>query len=106
MPIQSTVISNPSQKKLKREAKAAKKLLTTRTKENRQEEIQKIMAKFTELGISTEMLGEFNKISDDYIENGYGSSGKIKIPEIGRELVYALTVDTRHPVLSMLRVIE
>jgi len=89
-----------------RESKAAKKLQYTRTKENRQAEIDKIMAKLNELGISKTILGEFNQIASDYIEQGYSSSGKVKIPEIGRELVYALTMDTRHPVLSMLRNID
>jgi len=100
--IQNTT-TQKTKKRLAYEAKLLKKQQNQRTMEERQTEIDKIFTKLQELGITREMVGEFNKIANDYIEFGYGASGIIKILEIDRELVYLLSNDKKHQVASMLR---
>ena len=95
-----------SQKRIAREAKLLKKQQNQRTKDERQLEIDNVFSKLQELGITREMVAEFNKISTEYIENGISASGYVKIPEIKRALVYSLSNDRRHPVATMLRVLQ
>lgn len=94
-----------SKKCLAREAKLLKKQQNQRTKEERQEEIDKVYTKLQELGITREMVGEFNKISSDYIEFGYSASGSVRIPEANRNLMYLLSNDKKHQVTTLLRAI-
>ena len=92
-----------SQKRLAREAKELKKQQNQRTKEERQSEIDKVFTKLQELGISRELVGEFNKISSDYVEFGSSASGYVKLPELKRVLIYSLPNDRRNKVATMLR---
>lgn len=95
-----------SAKRIAREAKIAKQLANQRTMEERQEEVNKIYAKFQELGISELLLKEFPSITKTFIEDGISACGIIKIPEIGRELVYLLSNNRRHQCGSMLHTIR
>jgi hypothetical protein len=92
-----------SAKRLAREAKLAKQDANKRTITERQAEIDAIMAKFQELGIPEVMLGDFPKITKEFIELGISSSGVIKITDIQRELVYLLSNNRMHHCVSMLR---
>lgn len=58
------------------------------------EEIKEIYNKLIELGIHKrfETLNPFYEICEKYVKECLSSSGKIKIPEIERILVYKLTV--------------
>ena len=94
-----------SKKCLAREAKLLKRQQNQRTKEERQSEIDKVYEKLQELGITREMVGEFNKISSDYVENGYSASGSVLIPEAKRNLLYLLSNDKKHQVTTLLRAI-
>ena len=100
--IQNTT-TQKTKKRLAYEAKLLKKQQNQRTMEERQLEIDKIFTKLQELGITREMVSEFDKITNDYIEFGYGASGVISLPELHRELVYLLSNDKKHQVASMLR---
>ena len=95
-----------SKKRIAREAKLLKKQQNQRTKDERQIEIDTVFSKLQELGITHEIVGEFNKIATDYIESGISASGYVKIPEIKRALVYSLSNDKRHPIATMLRVLQ
>jgi hypothetical protein len=92
-----------SQKRLAREAKELKKQQNQRTKEERQTEIDNVFSKLKELGITREMVEEFNKISYDYVEFGYSASGYVKLTELKRVLIYSLPNDRRIQVATMLR---
>ena len=92
-----------SAKRIAREAKLAKQQANHRTKEERQEEVNKIYAKLQELGIPLTMLGDFPHITNDFIESGMSASGVIKIVDINRELVYLLSNNKRHQCASMLK---
>ena len=92
-----------SAKRIAREAKLAKQQANQRTKAERQEEVDKIFAKLQELGIPNIMLGDFPRITDEFIETGISASGIIKILDIERELVYLLSNNKRHQCASMLR---
>jgi hypothetical protein len=94
-----------SKKCLAREAKLLKRQQNQRTKEERQSEIDKVYEKLQELGITREMVGDFNKISSDYVENGYSASGSVIIPEANRKLMYLLSNDKKHQVTTLLRAI-
>lgn len=100
--IQNTT-TQKTKKRLAYETKLLKKQINQRTMEERQTEIEKIFTKLQELGITREMVTKFNKITNNYIEFGYGASGIIELPELHRELVYLLSNDKRHQVSSMLR---
>lgn len=95
-----------SAKRIAREAKLAKQQANMRSQEERTQEIMVIKSKFQELGISDEMIQEFNDIMDRYIEMGGSYNGSIKIEELGRKIVYSLTMDKRMPVSVVLRVIN
>jgi hypothetical protein len=103
------VISNEEQKpykskkRLAKEAKELKKLQNQRTKPERQLEIDNVFSKLQELGITKEMVGEFNKIATDYIELNFNASGYVKLPELKRVLIYSLPNDKRIQVATMLR---
>jgi len=92
-----------SAKRLAREAKLAKQEANKRTREERQAEVDAIMAKFQELGIPEVMLGDFPRITQEFIEFGTGASGVIPIPDIKRELIYLLSNNRRHQCASMLK---
>jgi translation initiation factor IF-2 len=96
-------IPNKSLKRLAREAKQEKKDATKRTQEERQQEVDKIMDKFIELGIPEIMLGQFPMITKQFIELGVSASGVIPIPDINRELIYLLSNNRRHQCASMLK---
>jgi hypothetical protein len=98
-----TTISIKSAKRIAREAKLAKQDGNKRTRDERQAEIDAIMAKFQELGIPEVMLGEFPAIAKEFIELGISSSGALKISDINRELVYLLSNNRIHQCVSMLR---
>lgn len=90
-------------KRQAREAKLAKQDANKRTQEDRQSEVDKIMAKLQELGISEVMLGEFPTITKEFIEMGNSASGVILIPDIQRELIYLLSNNRQHQCASMLK---
>ena len=91
--------------RLEYEAKLLKKQQNQRTIEERQFEIDKIYTKLQELGITREMIEEFNIIAKDFIELGVSASGAINMPELHRKLVYLLTNDKKHQVSAMLKAI-
>jgi ribosomal protein L4 len=97
-----TTSSNKSAKRLAREAKLLKKLQQQRTMVERNFEIEKLYAKLQELGITREMMGDFNKIADDFVDFGIGASGIYKIDGIKYELAYLLSNDKKHQVSTML----
>ena len=99
----TTTRPTKSAKRLAREAKLAKQDASKRTQEERKAEVDKIMAKLQELGISKVMLGDFPTITKDFIEMGISASGIICIPEIQRELVYLLSNNRQHQCASMLK---
>ena len=92
-----------SAKRLAREAKIAKQLANQRTQEERQTEIDKIIAKLTELGIHMDLFPGLETISNDFIKTGCSCNGRIKAPEIDRELWYVFSNDKRTPISSMLK---
>jgi hypothetical protein len=92
-----------SAKRLAREAKEAKQSANQRTQEERHAEVEKIMAKFQELGIPEVMLADFPTIAKNFIETGLSASGIMKLPEIQRELIYLLSNNRRHQCASMMR---
>jgi len=92
-----------SAKRIAREAKLAKKEANKRTREERQKEIDSIMIKLQELGITNEMLGDFPRITQDFLELGTSASGVITIPDIKRELIYLLSNNRQHQCSSMLK---
>jgi hypothetical protein len=93
-------------KRLAREAKLAKQEANKRTHEERQMEVDAIMNKLQELSITDTMLGDFPRISQDFIEFGTGASGFIPIPELKRELIYLLSNNRRHQCASMLKALS
>jgi hypothetical protein len=95
-------IKPKSEKRIAREAKIAKQQAKQRTLEERRAEVDKIFDKITELGIPPVMLGDFEKITNDFIDFGISASGIIKIPDIERELVYLLSNNKLHQCVSML----
>lgn len=99
----TTTLPTKSVKRLAREAKLAKQDANKRTREERQLEVDKIMEKLQELGISEVMLGDFPAITMEFIEFGTGASGIINIPDIQRDLVYLLSNNRRHQCVSMLK---
>lgn len=78
-------------KKGKKEKK--EKINHDKTKAERVKEVITILKKFRELEIpdETPALLEFKEVTRDFIETGYGSSGKIKMPEYDRIIQYILT---------------
>ena len=99
----TTTRPTKSAKRLARDAKLAKQDANKRTQEERKAEVDKIMAKFQELGIPEIMLGEFSTITKEFIEIGITASGVIHIPDIQRELIYLLSNNRRHQCASMLK---
>ena len=87
------------------EAKLLKKQQNQRTIEERQIEIDKIYSKLQEIGITREMVEEFNTIAQNFIDLGVSASGAIKLPELHRVLVYLLTNDKKHQISTMLKAI-
>jgi transposase len=92
-----------SQKRLAREAKLLKKLKNQRTKEERLSDINKVFDRLLEYNITREMVGEFNAISNDFIETGHSVSGYVKLPELKRVLIYSLPNDKQNEIATMLR---
>jgi translation initiation factor IF-2 len=92
-----------SAKRIAREAKIVKQQANERTKEERQEEVDKIYVQLQELGIPNIMLGKFPDITNDFIITGISASGVIKILDIERELVYLLSNNKKHQCASMLK---
>lgn len=68
-----------------------------KTKLDRINQIIKIKRKFNELGLSEEHSGikEFYIHCRDYVDNGNGKSGKIKLKGLKREIDYKLSI-TKH----------
>jgi len=94
----SFLTTNSPTKKQLREAKLAKKNLRERSAEDRKREIDVIFAKFTSLGISEEIeeVSQFFQIARAFIDSGHGSSGKIMVPAINREIQYLLSNNKMH----------
>lgn len=65
-----------------------------KTQEQRQSEVDKLLEQFLELGIPLEIPGtqEFIKITKEFVQQGYSSSGIIKFPEYNRILEYVLSL--------------
>lgn len=65
----------------------------TKTEKKRQEEIDNIFIKLSDLGISSiyESIKKFTEMCDDYIKTGQSYSGFIKIKEINYKLNYLLS---------------
>lgn len=58
-------------------------------------EIIEIYSQLKTLGISDELcpdLSMFKKIANDFIKSDSSISGKMKLPEINRELIYLLSI--------------
>jgi hypothetical protein len=98
----TTTTPTKSVRRVAREAKLLKQQANQRTYEERQIEVNKIFDKLSELGIPDIMLGNFPKITKDFVEHGISASGIIKIPDIERELVYLFSNNRRHQCGSML----
>lgn len=98
---------HPTKKELK-ELKAAKKAAQQRSESDRKQELEPVMNKFAELGISEEIeeVSQFFQIARTFISNGIGSSGKIPISAIGREIQYILTNNKLHQIMVVLHKME
>ena len=72
----------------------AKKQKLEKNKETRELEAFNIKTKLGSLGLSDEMDGvrEFYTILDDFVNNGYSASGKIKVHGTKRIISYCLTM--------------
>lgn len=75
----------------KKDAKCTK----YKTVEERREVVERVKAAIAEQGLSVDLvpsLAEFYKILEDYCAEGLtcGYSGKMEVPELGRNLVYVL----------------
>lgn len=92
-------------KKLAKLEKERKKLEQQRSKEDREREVQVVLNKFNELGISSEMYGidEFIKIAKQFIEDGIPCSGKIRVDGLHRNLHYLLSNNKKHEIQVLLR---
>jgi len=76
-------------------------VLMTKTKEERLKEILEIYVKLKELGLSDDVcpkLKVFRKVANEFIKEGYSINGKIFLEEIGRTLIYNLTMQTNSTV--------
>lgn len=91
-------------KRIAREQKAIKKLQNQRTLEERRSEVNTIYTKLQEHGITCEMVPEFNKIANEFVEDGVNASGYVNIDGINRVLVYLLNNDKKHQISTLLRV--
>jgi hypothetical protein len=80
------MVSNKKKKK-------KKKKVELKNEEDRKGEILEIIMKLRDLGLSKEMNGikEFTDICREYIKDGLGRSGKIKLNGLKRVLCYNLT---------------
>lgn len=67
-----------------------------KSQNQRLDEIIEIYKKLNELGLNIDICGinEFKKIANEFVKNNISSSGKIKIPEIERELIYILSTQS------------
>lgn len=69
--------------------------LATKSMEDRLSEIKTIYSKLIELGLSDKNcsnLKEFKIICNDFVKNGVSASGKIKLNEVSRVLIYVLSL--------------
>ncbi len=66
----------------------------TKSEEKRKQEVQTIMDKFLDLGFPLDHPGtqEFIKISNDFINYGYGASGTINFKEFDRIMEYIFSM--------------
>ena len=70
-----------------------------KTPETRKHEVKEIRNRINELGIP-ESLSAIQKLyilANDFEQNGYGSSGKIKIPEYNRVIYYKFCLTATVP---------
>lgn len=61
----------------------------------RVQEAINIYKQLNDLGISEDVcsgIKDFKIVMNDFVKFGYNASGKIKLPEINRQLVYVLSV--------------
>lgn len=74
--------------------KKDKKEVEYKTQEQRRAELLPVMKQLNQLGLSPEINGikEFYKICKEYIDDGVGKSGKIKLEGFKRELDYILPI--------------
>ena len=79
-----------------------------RTKEERQEEVKKIIKKLTELELSIcyEPVKELYAVMKDYIENGERKEIKINFPMINRDIKGVLAISIREKCCIKLAMIE
>ena len=69
-----------------------KKEVEYKTSEDRKTELLSVMKKLNQLGLNPEIDGvkEFYKICKEYINDGVGKSGRIKLDGFKREIEYIL----------------
>tara|TARA_B110000881_G_C18531447_1_gene493309 strand:+ start:319 stop:615 length:297 start_codon:yes stop_codon:yes gene_type:complete len=81
----------------KNKPKREKKGIVYRTKEERQEEIKKIIATLSELelGIIYDPIKELYKIMKEYVEKGIRTEINIPFPEIKRRIKGILAISIR-----------
>ncbi len=98
----------PTAKRQKYLDRIAAKQSNIRTKEERQAEYDKVMSKFTELGLSSEYeeIARFDTMAKDWVENGNVYQGIIPLVGLKRDLVYTLTNTKKHEVGVMLKSTE
>lgn len=98
----------PTAKRQKYLDRIAAKQSNIRTKEERQAEYDKVMAKFTELGLSSEYeeIAKFDTMAKDWVETGNVYQGIIPLVGLKRDLVYTLTNTKKHEVGVMLKSTE
>ncbi len=98
----------PTAKRQKYLDRIAAKQSNIRTKEERQVEYDKVMAKFTELGLSTEYeeIARFDTMAKDWVETGNVYQGIIPLVGLKRDLVYTLTNTKKNEVGVMLKSTE
>jgi hypothetical protein len=69
----------------------------SKSMEKRLAEVKTLYKHLFDLGLSDEVcpaIKEFKMICNDFVKNGIGSSGKIRLHEINRDLVYILSMQT------------
>jgi len=83
-----------------------KKKCNKRTREEREKELEPVLNKILELGLSIEFesVAKFYEIVENFIETGNPYSGIIKVPEVKREFQCLLSNNKKHQITIILAV--